>query len=98
MARRRAARLWLRCAQLLAAETSPPADAAARRATFLREALANLAAAEQLGWGSGGNFADRLYDPLRDAPAFAALVERVRARQTAVSPPSTSNASREMPR
>ncbi len=98
VARRRAARLWLRCAQLLAAETSPPADAAARRATFLREALANLAAAEQLGWGSGGNFADRLYDPLRDDPAFATLVERVRARQTAVSPPSTSNASREMPR
>ncbi|MCA8965137.1 MAG: hypothetical protein KDC48_09620, partial [Planctomycetes bacterium] len=99
VSRRRAARLWLRCAGVLQATQPPPDDAEERRQVYLDQAMQNLLAAEKLGWGAGSAFRDELYGPLRDLPAFQALQQRIAARQsTAVSPPSTSNASREMPR
>ncbi len=96
---RRAARLWLRCLGLLQSTQSPPDDADAHRQRCLDQAMANLLAAEKLGWGRGSAFTDDVYDPLRELPGFQALQQRLAARQSAaVSPPSTSNASREMPR
>ena len=99
VSRRRAARLWLRCCTVLQATQPLPQDSEQRRQSYLGQAMDNLLAAEKLGWGEGSAFKDKVYDPLRDLPEFIALQQRLAARQsTAVSPPSTSSASREIPR
>jgi len=110
VAKRRAARLWLRCVAMLDAAQAKAGDPGERRNHCLQHALDNLLAAEQLGWGSGSAFTEKVYDPLRESPVFQALQQRIAARQqnsqpgtqtatqTSVSPPSTSNAKREIPR
>jgi tetratricopeptide (TPR) repeat protein len=97
VALRRAARLRLRCVELLATTVPPPADGPEQRARYVAAAMQDLLAAEQAGWGTGSAFRDKVYDPLRALPEFAALQQRVAARQSAGAP-STSSASREMPR
>ncbi len=94
-----AASQWLMVVRALDAASTPPDDAAALRLRACDRAIAALLAAERAGWGRGNRLAEALYDPLRRLPEFQALEQRVVARQsTEVSPPSTSNASREMPR
>ncbi|MCC7398322.1 MAG: protein kinase [Planctomycetes bacterium] len=106
-AQRTAARNLMRGAPLLPAVEAGGGDLPTAAACAER-ALSLLQRAEQLGWGQGNPLDDDLYAPLRPLPGFAALRERVaaqvgppraaRADQTAVSPPSTNSASREMPR
>jgi hypothetical protein len=98
LALRRAARLRLRCAEVLAATEPTPADAPALRSGYVAQALQDLLAAEQAGWGTGSAFGDKVYEPLRELPEFKALLQRIAARQAGGSPPSTSSARREMPR
>lgn len=80
VARRRSARLWLRCVAVLDAIVPQPEGSGVRRERFVREAMANLLAAEALGWGSGSAFNDRVYDPLRGLPEFEELLQRLAVR------------------
>ena len=66
----------------------------------LDRAMALLVQAETIGWGPNNPLAESIYDPLRDRAEFRSLAERVAARlaQAGDASPSTSNASREMPR
>ncbi|MCB9878326.1 MAG: serine/threonine protein kinase [Planctomycetes bacterium] len=73
-------------------------------ATATQHAIDRLLEAERLGWGTG-DLEGRLYTPLHGDERFEAMRQRRREAETArqqatqrVSPPSTSNASREMPR
>jgi tetratricopeptide (TPR) repeat protein len=105
-AQRSAARLWCRLHKMVGAKPQSGIEPAA----CLEQAMAALQRAESLGWGPGQSFSDPVYAPLRGRADFDALVARIKAKvgpasadsfdrvHTSVSPPSSSIASREMPR
>ena len=77
---RTAARHLLRTAELLAAESPPPDDAATVRDRYLHRALDLLVDAERRGWGRTSRLDDPVYKVLDAFPEFAALRDRVAAR------------------
>ena len=100
---RAVARFWLRAMAM-------PDDGATVPRDHRALALQALLAAERAGWRHRSRLDEPVYAPLAELPEFQALRQRLAeaaaaepARpptgpQEAVSPPSTSSASREMPR
>ena len=97
---RTAARHLLRLAKLREAADAAADPSLPSPIACLDRAMALLVQAETIGWGPNNPLAESIYDPLRDRAEFRSLAERVAARlaQAGDASPSTSNASREMPR